>query len=63
MQPPRMYKTPLTLESAYRNWMHSRELAKACPQDMGAVNGDEARHRELLTALDTVKWQVSSDGS
>lgn len=46
------------LESAYRNWMHSRELAKACPQDMGAVNGDEARHRELLTALDTVKWQL-----
>ncbi|KAH9537594.1 hypothetical protein CY35_16G062100 [Sphagnum magellanicum] len=46
------------LESAYRNWMHSRGLAKACPNDVAAVNGDAARHRELLTALDTVKWQL-----
>jgi hypothetical protein len=40
--------------------MHSRGLAKACPNDVAAVNGDAARHRELLTALDTVKWQVGT---
>ncbi|KAJ7529298.1 hypothetical protein O6H91_15G042900 [Diphasiastrum complanatum] len=46
------------MESAYRTWKHMKTLVGANPRDSAALSAVNARRSELLTTLDTVKWQL-----
>lgn len=43
------------MESVYRNWLHIRALTE---ENAVELRSAELSHRELLTALDTAKWQL-----
>ncbi|KAJ7530127.1 hypothetical protein O6H91_15G080100 [Diphasiastrum complanatum] len=46
------------MESALRSWRHIRALAEASPYDVPSCNIIDSFERDLLTTLDTVKWQL-----
>ncbi|EFJ27965.1 hypothetical protein SELMODRAFT_412031 [Selaginella moellendorffii] len=46
------------MESIYRAWKYTQGVAQETPEDSSIIAAVKANKRDLITALDTVRWQL-----